>query len=65
MYLVWARKRNDADALWFDLPYAPRSRAGCEALVDYYEGEWGQLYEYEIHQQGFSYPQGMRQPVCV
>jgi len=65
MYLVWARKLNDPTALWFDLPYAPRSKSDCESLVEYYEAEWGSLYEYEIHQQRFSYPRGMRQPCHV
>lgn len=65
-YLVWARKRNDSTALWADLPHAPRNRRDAESLIDYYEGEWGQLYEYEIHaNDGFDFPRGMRQPCFV
>lgn len=50
---LWARKRKpDPDNIWstcwIDLPYAPRSYEKCEDLLEYYEGEWGSLYEYVI-----------------
>ena len=43
---VWARKLDNP--YWIKLPYAPRSYSECQDLVDYYEGEWGQLYDYVI-----------------
>ena len=49
---LFARKRaadtNTWDNCWFDLPYAPRSYSEMEDLIEYYEGEWGSLYEYRI-----------------
>ena len=63
-YLVWARKRNDADALWFDLSYGPRYRDDAESLIDYYQSEWGNLYEYRLVPRGM-YPSGMREPCFV
>ena len=45
LYRVWAR-RNTPDAVWTDLPHSPRDRWGAESLIDYYEGEWGSLYDY-------------------
>ena len=60
-YRVWCRK-NEAEALWSPLPYAPReSYEEAEALQDYYEGEWGTLYEYSIVACG-SRPVGMCVP---
>ena len=47
-YRVWARK-CEPDALWAPLPSSPRdSYEEASALQDYYEGEWGNLYEYSI-----------------
>jgi hypothetical protein len=65
MYLVWCRHRTSPDALWADMPYAPRSREGCIQLIESYKRRFGDTYEYEIHQVGFSYPQGMRSPCFV
>lgn len=45
---VWYRKRSDPDALWAPLPYAGRNRAHAQDLIEYYESEWGNLYDYEI-----------------
>ena len=45
LYRVWSR-RNTPDAVWADMPYAPRARWDAESLIDYYEREWGNLYEY-------------------
>ena len=66
-YILWYRRTDDPDALWGDMPHAPRSREEAEALLHYYEGEWGNLYEYEIHRGGYfaTYPRGMRQPCFV
>ena len=64
MYLLWSRKRAP-NALRSDMPYAPREREGIERLASYYRQEFGSDYEYEIHQVGVSYPQGMRQPCFV
>ena len=44
-YRVWARKCTP-DSLWFDLPYSPRNREGAQALIEFYEDEWGSLYDY-------------------
>ena len=63
-FLVWARKRNTPDALWFDLPYAPRDRNSAEDLIDYYIQEWGTIYEYEIHRVGFT-PRGTSVPCII
>ena len=63
-YLVWCRKRNQSDALWTDLPYGPRYRDDAESLIDYYQSEWGNIYEYEICRVG-TYPSGLREPCFV
>ena len=63
-YQVWCLRRNDPDALWSCLPYAKRSKQECEALVDYYEAEWGSHYIYEVILAGF-HPQGLREPDFV
>ncbi len=67
-YVLWARKRQP-EALWFEMPYAARDYAGCVHLVDYYESEWPDHYDYEIHTAnvngiGATYPKGMRVPFC-
>ena len=47
-YRVWCR-RNELDALWTPLPYAPRDSAvDAQHLADNYEEQWGNLYEYEV-----------------
>ena len=46
---VWARKTNPGpEDYWFDLPYAPRGYSECEDLVQYYEDNWGNMYQYLI-----------------
>ena len=67
VYIVWCRKTNDPEALWADLPHAPRSLSEAEDLLRYYEEEWGNLYEYEVHRGGIcpTYPKGTRQPCFV
>lgn len=44
--MVWYRKNDQR--YWSPLPNAPRGFTECEALVDYYESNWGDLYEYKI-----------------
>ena len=65
-YILWARKREPG-AQWFDMPYHQRSLDDAIDLVHYYEGEWGNLYEYEIHRGGYfaTYPEGTRKPCFV
>mgnify|MGYP004395747713 FL=1 len=46
MCMVWARERTQP--YWHHLPNAPRGYADCEALVEYYEENWGKLYDYRI-----------------
>ena len=47
-YRVWCR-RNELDALWTPMPYAPRDSAeAAQQLADNYAEEWGNLYEYEV-----------------
>ena len=65
MYLVWGRKADDPDALWFDLPTGKAdSRYEAERLLDIYASKWGSMYELEVHQSG-CYPKGTRQPCFV
>lgn len=49
---LFARKRTPDttafDNCWFDLPYSARSYSQMENLIEYYQGEWGNLYEYRI-----------------
>ena len=63
-FVVWCLRRNDPDALWSALPYKKRSKQDCEALVEYYETEWGSHYIYEIVLDGF-HPKGLREPEFV
>ena len=60
-YFIWGRKTNDPDALWFEMEYAGRSKADCEAIADYYRSAWNGIYEYQVILGGF-YPQGTREP---
>ena len=63
-YRVWCR-RNELDALWTPMPYAPRDSAeAAQHLADNYAEEWGNLYEYEVHRGGIcpTYPRGTRIP---
>ena len=46
MCMVWCRKRTQP--YWQELPNAPRGYHECEALVAYYEEQWGNLYDYVI-----------------
>ena len=62
--MLWGRKTNDPDALWFAMPYHKRSKQECEALVEYYQDTWGSLYDYEVVLNGFA-PNGMREPEFV
>ena len=52
MCTVWCKRvLKDPDPwknIWFKLPQAPRGYQECEALVDYYEEEWGNIYHYTI-----------------
>ena len=49
---LFARKRNVTtntfDNCWFDLPQAARSYSELEELIEYYQSEWGNFYEYHI-----------------
>lgn len=46
---IWARSlREDKKTYWFSMPYAARGYSECQALVEYYEDEWPNAYEYEI-----------------
>ena len=40
--------RKSTEPYWFKLPYAPRTYCECQQLVDYYQEEWGQFYDYVI-----------------
>ena len=66
-YIIWFRLRNDPDALWGDMSYAPRYFYEAEELLRHYEEEWGDMYEYEIHPGGLTptYPKGTRQPCFI
>lgn len=64
LYRIWCRRTNDSDALWSDMPYAPRYLDECERLVDYYEDHFKDQYQYEIVPVR-SYPSGMREPCFV
>ena len=53
MCRVWFRKRNPDTSnpwsnCWQNLPYAPRGYHDCESIIDYYQREWGDLYDYCI-----------------
>ena len=64
-YNIWCRRTDCPDALWAKMSYHPRrSFAEAAALVEYYEEQWGSLYEYQIIH-SHAYPDGMREPVCV
>ena len=63
-YMLWGRKTNDPDALWFAMPYHKRSKQECEALVDYYEEAFGSHYIYEVLLEGF-HPNGPCEPEFV
>ena len=63
-YTIWCRRTNDDNALWAAMPYAKRSKQECQALVEYYEEEWGSLYDYEVVLAGFA-PKGAREPEFV
>ena len=63
-FIIWYRRTDDPNALWGDMAYAPRYQHEAEQLVTHYEEEWGNLYEYSIHREGF-YPPGTRQPCFV
>ena len=46
--MTYYRPRNNAEAEWLPLSYAPRTMEHCESLVEYYEGQWGSYYSYKI-----------------
>ena len=49
MCKIWARRlTGDTKQYWFAMPYAPRGYSECVTLVEYYEGEWPNAYEYCI-----------------
>ena len=66
-YILWCKRTNDPEALWTDMPWAPRSYEACVELQEPYEEEWGNHYIYEIHRAGYfaTYPKGTRQPCFV
>ena len=45
---IWARKLTGEDTWWFEMNYGARCYADCESLIEYYQGIWGELYEYMI-----------------
>ena len=46
---VWYRRTNDDQPLWNAMSYAPRpTEADALNLVEFYEDEWGNLYEYAV-----------------
>ena len=45
--IIWCKQRTP-NSYWSKMPYAPRSYSENEALIDYYQGEWGNLYSYKI-----------------
>ena len=45
-YQLWC-KRVTGDT-WFPMSYPPRSYEYCESIQEHYEGEWGNLYTYDI-----------------
>ena len=65
-YILWCRRRTP-DAIWTDMPYAARDYVGCLRLKAHYEEEWGNHYDYEIHEAGpcGTTPYGTRQPTFV
>ena len=60
-YRIWYRRNGDPDALWNDMSYGRVSLEHAQELVEYYEEEWGNHYQYEIKRVGF-YPAGTRVP---
>lgn len=50
---IWFRRRNPDPTdmwgkCWQDMSYAPRGYTDCEQLIEHYEEEWGNHYEYCI-----------------
>jgi len=43
---IWFRRSDQP--YWVAMSYAARGYTDCEQLVEYYEEEWGQLYDYVI-----------------
>lgn len=43
---VWCRRTNQP--YWQMMPYKARGYSDCVSLVEYYESEWGNLYDYVI-----------------
>ena len=61
-FVLWCRRRTD-DALWTVMPYAARSYSECESLLEHYEEQWPNHYDYEIHPlNNLSRPAGMAVP---
>ena len=48
MYFVWYKRRNDKSAHWERMPYAGRSFIDAESLLEYYERDWGNVYQYQV-----------------
>lgn len=63
-YLIWCRRTDKPGALWSDMSYTARDLQGALQLLEHYEQEWGSMYQYEIHRDGF-YPRGTRAPAFV
>ena len=45
---IWARRQSGDNMYWFSMPYAARGYRDCVSLVDHYQGEWGNHYQYRI-----------------
>ena len=63
-YIIWCRRTNVPNPMWADMPFGARYLDDAESLIEYYESEWGNLYEYTAVPVG-SYPPGMREPCFV
>jgi len=64
LYRIWCRATNDPTARWTDMSYHRRSLQAAQELVEYYEGEWGNHYQFEVHRDGI-YPRGTRDACFV
>ncbi len=59
---VWYRRTNDDQSLWNTLSYSPRdTEADALSLVEHYEDEWGNHYQYAVMPCG-QRPRGMCVP---
>ena len=61
-FRIWYRRTNTDQALWNTLSYAPRStEQDALNLVEHYQEEWGNHYEYAVMPCG-QQPRGMCVP---